>query len=58
LGLTALLTREGLRRFLLIVLNKSTHPRTSPFTYFASLLSIATAIIGLLKFLLFKDASS
>jgi hypothetical protein len=34
---------EAIRRFLLVVLNKSTSPQTSPFSYFAGLVSVILA---------------
>jgi hypothetical protein len=42
---------EGIRRFMLVVLNKSTSPTTSPFAYFTGLLAVLTALIGLVKHL-------
>lgn len=42
-GLFVLATTEAIRRFLLSVLNKSTSPQTSPFTYLAALVSVFTA---------------
>lgn len=42
-SLIVLAILEAIRRFLLIVFNKSTNPRTSPFTYLAALISVFSA---------------
>ena len=51
-GLIALAILEAARRSILAVLKKSTSPRTSPFSYFAALLSAVTVVIGLLIYFL------
>ena len=51
-GLIALAILEAARRSVLTVLNKSTSPRTSPFSYFAALLSVVTVVISLLTYFL------
>ena len=51
-GLVALAILEAVRRSALTVLSKSTSPRTSPFSYFAALLSVVTIVISLLTYFL------
>lgn len=48
----ALLILELIRKIILVVLNKSTSPRTSPFSYFGGLLSVVVAAVGLIRHLL------
>jgi hypothetical protein len=54
-ALLPLLIVEIIRRIALVVLNKSTDPKRSPFSYFAALLSVVAALVGLLKHL-FSEA--
>lgn len=51
-GLVAFAILEAIRKLILIVFNKSTSPRTSPFAYFAALLLVIAAVIGLIRHLL------
>jgi hypothetical protein len=47
-----ILILETVRRLLLILLNKSTSPKTSPFSYFCALLTVLTPAIALAQYVL------
>jgi hypothetical protein len=47
-ALFSIAVTELIRKFILITLDKATNTRTSPFSYFAALLSVIVATIGLI----------